>query len=914
MAIPPPAPTPTPAPSSGAAAPTTDPNVFGGLKINGPRRIGVGWRVSYSATDHGGRPVSEVSWHAMADNIRVEGDGTVVGLRPGRATVMATAHGMRAFFDFEVVVDDGAPATPGGPPALTTPRPDVVVVPSEQPTPTPPPASVPPADDRTTDWAEPTPTPWFVPEESDSGTGDERFSEGDRDRGGGFEDLGTEIAPGSDTSPSQSEHSGTPTIPIGPAGAAVAGAGDLARPPDAPPSDGGFEDLGTEVVPTDAEPEPLQPRVTGEAAEGSTGAEAARPAADDGPAESSEPAEGLTFLGETAGPAAAPITDGPMVLLPPPGEGSPGSGGAPPSGGRPPGGPRPPNPGDDWPPFVPSRASVNGAGQPAAYHIFATCSRLGWAGALATYSVGPADAAIADHLLIAGEHAMWANRTSYPPLPAWPDWQARRGLWGDWAARLARSRDAVFRGQMAHFLSTGHETLAQDLDVQMVGGAISRTPTCEAEYCRLGFLMAWGQQALAIAEEADRNGNTQISEAATVDGLKRLRLARGRVSGYGRIASATGSCADFTPLGGLLDGAIGGGGSTAARTAWKTALAAVMALGPGQPPPSDGSLLGGWVLADGRLVTVTQQGDSLVGMADNRALFRVRPQGGGSYSGQGLITTRSGDSEQSRWYDGLTIGVDGDTATGTIGQFGFTMTRAGESPMDAPLSASADSTPPARQCPVVHFNGEIQGDWAWDYANVVTFKPVGDEWLGAFTTLSRKRAEAGYRRGEPFFRVRRTGELSYRGSALYRTAGGTSKQVDWDLLVAGSSMLLGENIVVPRGREKHHTCFGSYPRWIGCRQRDLENLDCTVDCSFEVELFNPIDGRSALRQAGYPLIVAGPLGFQDVRSWILDHHGTRVCIDPAVSVSPAGSATGPRPSDLQMMGVEVSEDGGGRTP
>jgi hypothetical protein len=394
--VPPPAPAPTATP----LAPTqpVDPDVAGGLKITGPARIGVGWGVSLSATDHGGRPVSEVSWHAMADNIRVEGDGTVVGLRPGRATVMATAHGMRAFFDFNVVADDGAPGTPGGPPALATPMPDVVVVPPSQPTPTPTPASLPPSDGRTTDWAEPTPTPWFVPQESDPGTGEAGAEPADDGAGGGFEDLGTEVVRGSGTSAPPSRDGGAPSIPIGPAGAAVAGVDNFRLPPDTPTSDGGFEDLGTEIGRPDAEAQPdradppareaqsagavvlpptgpQQPEVAGEAG-GSTETEAAATAADDGSAGSSEPTEGLTFLGETAGSAAAPSVDGPLVLLPPPGEGSPGPEGGPPSPGSPPGGPAPPPPGDGGGPFIPSRASVNGAGQPAAYHIFATCSRL----------------------------------------------------------------------------------------------------------------------------------------------------------------------------------------------------------------------------------------------------------------------------------------------------------------------------------------------------------------------------------------------------------------------------------------------------------------------------------------------------------------------------------------------------------
>jgi hypothetical protein len=859
------------------AAPTPDPGVFGGLKISGPTTIGVGWTVSYSATDHGGRPVGQVLWHALSDNIRVSADGSVQGVAPGSATVMATSGGMRAYFDFEVKAGDEAPPAPGGPPSIATPIPEVVVAPAASPTPT-------PADGRTTDWADPTPSPWAVPEATDPGIDGDVVPEVANDDGGAFEDLGTDV--GSGTGQDESNLDGPP------------------GPPENPPSGGGFEDLGTEVRPSHEGP-PVEPDVAGQVVDDDAGG-------------SSEPS-GLTLMGKTAGSVADPTAEGPMVLLPPPGDESPGRDAA-----APPAGPAPPAQDDDSRPFIPSRVNVNGAGQPAAYHIFATCSRLGWAGALARYSVGPADAAIADHLLIAGEHAMWANRLSYQPTPAWPDWQARRGLWSDWAARLARTRDGVFRGQIAHSLSTAHEALSQSLAVQTVDDT-HRTPTCDAEYCRLGFLMAWGQQALAVAEEARRHGNARLDQTAAIDGEQRLRLARDRLAGYRRIIPASGRCADLTAVGGQLESAIGGGGSATARAAWEEALRAIMVLAPGQPPPSEGSLLGGWVLADGRPVTVTERGDSMVGMADGRELFRVRPQGGDSYAGQGLIATRSGDSERSRWYDGLSITVDGDTARGTLGQFGFTMTRGGESPLPRTAGAPADRSDD--RCPVVHFNGEIEGDWAWGDCCPLRFTKVGDEWVGAFTRLNDDMAKIGHRPGQAYMRLTRSGPLTYEGEIITRWSNGEVIPDRVEVTVAGESFLKGHGKLSREGlvrRSDAGICNDPFKNSlaIGCRRSPDDRLECTVQCDPHPDLGG--DTRNALeklRNQGFPMAVFGPATFPQVRSWVIEHQGQPLCLDslpPPSRTREAGDGhlvdpPAGEPGGIRIMGVEP-ETGRSREP
>ncbi len=888
---------------------SVNPDVSGGLVIRGPARIPVGGTGAYRTTDHGGRPVGGASWHALSDIIRVGSDGVVEGLRPGRATIMATVNGMRAYLEIEVVeaVDAPSPtpaptatpvppltATPGvTPPPGLPPTATPVITPTPTSGVTPIPTTSPFEDDRTTDWAEDRPTTSWISEPED----EEPPGAQPADKGG-FADFGTDVKPAS-TEPTNTNTDRGPADEPAALGAEAPG--------------GGFADEGLEVIKGDTEPD--------EPARRPAPTDTTEPAGE--PSDEAEPSsemETLKFMGVDVGQApeaAAPPGGGAIPLLPPPGESD-----APTTDRQSPTPNRSPfSPDDDNRPFVPQRASVAGGTQPAAYHIFATCSRLGWAGGLATYSVGPADAAIAEHLLLAGEHAMWANRTSYPPTPAWPGWQGRRGLWGQWASRLARTRDPVFRGQLATSLRDIYKPLSAALDVQTRRWT-HHTETCDAEYCRLGFLMAWGQQALAVAEEARLNGDLELADRAARDGRDHLRLARQRLSVYQRIAPATGICADLSTLPALLDAAINGGAAQA-RYAWETALRAVMALAPGQPPANDNSLLGGWALADGRVVTVTQRGESLVGTVDGRELFRMRPRGGdGVYDGSGLLTTRSGGSSSSRWYDGMTITVQGNTARGVLGQFGFIMTRAGDSrmPPPAPQTASAPATS-LTKCPIVHFDGNIEGQWRNRLAEGIRYVRAGDEWHGSYTSMTGGTRDDGYKIGETFIRLRRTGRLTYSGTCFYKDYGSTGrynpKTETWEVIVAGRYLFVkgssGYRAIQTRNPMPHgfSDSWEDFQGAVGCRPSGANSLECTVELSSWD--FSELS-ETRLQAGGYSLIVFRPASryaSTELAHWVLEHHGEPLCADqlPGVSPGPSSPSTSHRqspsgePRNMEMMGT-----------
>jgi hypothetical protein len=261
---------------------------------------------------------------------------------------------------------------------------------------------------------------------------------------------------------------------------------------------------------------------------------------------------------------------------PPGGGGQPGGSGS--GGQNPQRGTQPPGPPQ-------TRAA---AGQPAAYHIFATGSRLGWASGLGQYSIGPADTSIIEHLQVAGEHVMWANRESYLPVKAWPNWTANRAEMRSWADGLARDPRDPTRRQISISANSRAGTLADALRYQTMGTP-ERAATCDAAYMSLGYELGYGQQAIGIADEAARNGDRALARQARQDGLSHVQNSTRILSEYERTQHLTGRCADLrdvrTQLDAILRSSSGdlSGQSRSTTAAWTLALERIVALRGGQP-------------------------------------------------------------------------------------------------------------------------------------------------------------------------------------------------------------------------------------------------------------------------------------------------------------------------------------------
>ncbi len=246
------------------------------------------------------------------------------------------------------------------------------------------------------------------------------------------------------------------------------------------------------------------------------------------------------------------------------------------------------------PPAVRPLAFQGGA-QPAAWHIFATGSRLGWAAAHSRFTDGPADQDIVDHLVMAGEHAMWANRESYEPHRAWPNWSEIKVRFRTWAEEVVRDRaPAKPRESLAGSISSYAASMAEQVTFQVVGEKVAM-PNCDGAYMRLGFHMAFGHTGLQLAEGALLTGRPELGERIRRDAVNHLRQAVSLLRDYEKTKVVTGSCADLRDVRAELEALLVrgdlGGQAGMAGNAWTSAserIRAVAGLGgvarPGRKP------------------------------------------------------------------------------------------------------------------------------------------------------------------------------------------------------------------------------------------------------------------------------------------------------------------------------------------
>lgn len=244
-------------------------------------------------------------------------------------------------------------------------------------------------------------------------------------------------------------------------------------------------------------------------------------------------------------------------------------------------------------PSRPNTTALDGSGA-GPYHEFAALCRVGWAWGLAKTSVGPADGSIAGHMRAAGEHMMMANRTTFAPVKAWPNWSARRNRFREMADRLLREASGRYREQLAFDLGLGWGEMADALAIQVAGERQHRE-SCDSHYARLGYHLCSGQQLLQVAEVEERVGDHDRAVRIGQEGRQQLVAAARELSGLRTVRLASGSCIDLSRVGTSLsaasiaqrpDQAVAG-----ANSSFETATS--LLAGVPAPPPRH-EILGQW--------------------------------------------------------------------------------------------------------------------------------------------------------------------------------------------------------------------------------------------------------------------------------------------------------------------------------
>jgi hypothetical protein len=149
------------------------------------------------------------------------------------------------------------------------------------------------------------------------------------------------------------------------------------------------------------------------------------------------------------------------------------------------------------------------------FHIYSAGSNLGWASSLLNYTfvrmrLEPADDTIFQNLLRAGQHVEAACKTCSKINPAWADWANRQQYLAGQVNAIQQQPDTTTRRSVAGSIASTYQW-GQALRVRILDRQAYEHDTCAEKYYRLGFLLGYAQQTLAIAEERMAQGRNDWS-------------------------------------------------------------------------------------------------------------------------------------------------------------------------------------------------------------------------------------------------------------------------------------------------------------------------------------------------------------------------------------------------------------------
>ncbi|HEX3280126.1 MAG TPA: hypothetical protein VHR36_02755 [Pyrinomonadaceae bacterium] len=149
------------------------------------------------------------------------------------------------------------------------------------------------------------------------------------------------------------------------------------------------------------------------------------------------------------------------------------------------------------------------------FHIYSVGSNLGWASSLLNYTfvrmrLEPADNTIFENMLRAGQHVEAACKTCSKINPAWLDWSNRQQYLTGQVNAIRQQPDTTTRRSVAGSVASTYQW-GQALRVRVLDQQPYEHDTCAEKYFKLGFLLGYAQQTLAIAEERMAQGRNDWS-------------------------------------------------------------------------------------------------------------------------------------------------------------------------------------------------------------------------------------------------------------------------------------------------------------------------------------------------------------------------------------------------------------------
>lgn len=201
-------------------------------------------------------------------------------------------------------------------------------------------------------------------------------------------------------------------------------------------------------------------------------------------------------------------------------------------------------------PWLPQSWKTSGNAQHTRAEIYQTASRLGWAAALAEYTPATADNLIVDHLHATAGHMQRANQASFAPHKAWPDWQRRQQVYGQWIRRLtqgsATSRE-YFRKGLDNLIFTEARTLREQLKTLTPhqAGALAN---CDSYTFQIGYDLAYAAQVQSIALDGMQAGKDRDWARRLMNKASGSAASAGRNIQEIRPTPQQKGCPDYTVL------------------------------------------------------------------------------------------------------------------------------------------------------------------------------------------------------------------------------------------------------------------------------------------------------------------------------------------------------------------------------
>lgn len=201
-------------------------------------------------------------------------------------------------------------------------------------------------------------------------------------------------------------------------------------------------------------------------------------------------------------------------------------------------------------PWLPRSWQTSGDARQTRAEIYQAASRLGWAAALAEYAPATADNLVVDHLNATAGHLQRANQASFAPHKAWPDWQRRQQVYGQWIRRLtqgsATSRD-YFRKGLDGLIRTEARTLREQLLTQTPrqAGGLSN---CDSILFQIGYDLAHAAQVQSIALDGMQAGKDKAWARQLMNKASGSAASAGRNIQLIKPTPQQKGCPDYTVL------------------------------------------------------------------------------------------------------------------------------------------------------------------------------------------------------------------------------------------------------------------------------------------------------------------------------------------------------------------------------